>query len=301
MDDIYLMTVFVTVCDGLSFAGAARTLDLSAAAVTRAIQALESRRGVELLVRHTRRVTLSEAGRRYLEDARTILRLIAEAEAAASDANRVTRGHLRVTAPALFGRLFVVPGITDYLRRYPEMTVSATFVDRTVNLIDEGFDVAIRIGQLPDSGMKALKVGEVGRTACASPDYLSRHGVPQHPTDLHGHRTIATDVAAPHMVWKFGSRQSPMPVKLRPACSVTGSDAAIAAAELGVGIVYLPTYQVKEKMASGALTPVLTAFAGDTVPIHLLHRESRFGSSRVRNFIELLAERLRADQKVRTV
>ena len=296
MDDIYLMTVFVAVCDGLSFAGAARTLDLSAAAVTRAIQTLERRRGVALLVRHTRRVTLSEAGRRYLEDARTLLRLIADAEAAASDANVVTRGHLRVTAPVLFGRLFVVPGIADYLRRYPEMTVAATFVDRTVNLIDEGFDVAIRIGQLPDSGMKALKVGEVGRTACASPEYLSRHGVPQHPTDLYKHRTLAIDVAAQQVVWKFGSRQSPMPVKLKPACGFTGSDAAIAAAELGLGIVYLPTYQVREKMDGGSLTPVLTAFASDTVPIHLLHRESRFGSSKVRHFIELLAERLRAER-----
>jgi len=296
VDDIYLMTVFVAVGDGLSFAGAARTLDLSATAVTRAIQTLESRRGVALLVRHTRRVTLSEAGRRYLEDARAILRLVADAEAGASDANVVTRGTLRVTAPVVFGRLFIVPGIADYLRRYPEMTVSATFVDRTVNLIDEGFDIAIRIGQLPDSGMKAIKVGEVGRTACASAEYLARHGVPQHPTDLHKHRTLAIDVSAQQVVWKFGPRQSAMSVKLKPSCGFTGSDAAIAAAELGLGIVHLPTYQVREKMASGKLMPVLTAFAGDTVPIHLLHRESRFGSSKLRNFIELLTERLRAER-----
>ncbi|OWQ44169.1 LysR family transcriptional regulator [Roseateles noduli] len=296
MDDLYLMTVFVAVGDGLSFAGAARALDLSATAVTRAIQTLESRRGVALLVRHTRRVTLSEAGRRYLEDAREILRLVADAEAGASDANVVTRGTLRVTAPVVFGRLFIVPGIADYLRRYPEMTVSATFVDRTVNLIDEGFDIAIRIGQLPDSGMKAIKVGEVGRTACASPEYLSRHGVPQHPTDLHKHRTLAIDVSSQQMVWKFGARQSAMSVKLKPSCGFTGSDAAIAAAELGLGIVHLPTYQVREKMAGGKLTPVLTAFAGDTVPIHLLHRESRFGSSKLRNFIELLTARLRAER-----
>ncbi|WP_431049071.1 LysR family transcriptional regulator [Roseateles sp. L2-2] len=296
MDDLYLMTVFVAVGDGLSFAGAARALDLSATAVTRAIQTLESRRGVALLVRHTRRVTLSEAGRRYLEDAREILRLVAEAEAGASDANVVPRGTLRVTAPVVFGRLFIVPGIAEYLRRYPEMTVSATFVDRTVNLIDEGFDIAIRIGQLPDSGMKAIKVGEVGRTACASPEYLSRHGVPQHPTDLHKHRTLAIDVSSQQMVWKFGVRQSAMSVKLKPSCGFTGSDAAIAAAELGLGIVHLPTYQVREKMASGALMSVLTAFAGDTVPIHLLHRESRFGSSKLRNFIDLLTARLRAER-----
>ena len=296
MDDIYLMTVFVAVGDGLSFAGAARALDLSAAAVTRAIQTLERRRGVALLVRHTRRVTLSDAGRRYLEDARAILRLIADAEAGASDANVVTRGTLRVTAPAVFGRLFIVPGIADYLRRYPEMSVSATFVDRTVNLIDEGFDIAIRIGRLPDSGMKAIKVGEMGKVTCASAGYLSRHGVPRHPTDLHKHRTIAIDVSAQQMVWKFGTGQSATAVKLKPSCGFTGSDAAIAAAELGLGIVHLPTYQVREKLASGALVPVLTTFAGDAVPIHLLHRESRFGSSKLRNFIELLTGRLRAER-----
>lgn len=296
MDDIHLMTVFVALCDELSFAGAARRLDLSAAAVTRAIQALESRLGARLLDRQTRRVVLTEAGLRYLEDAREILRLIDEAEAAASDANRVSRGTLRVTAPVLFGRLFVVPGISDYLRRYPDMTVSATFVDRTVNLIDEGFDIAVRIGQLPDSGMKALKVGEVRRVACASPGYLSRMGRPVQPADLQHHRIIATDISAQHVVWKFGTGVSAAPVRLKPACAFTGSDAAIEAAVLGLGVVYLPTYQLKEQLGTGALTPVLTEFPGDALPIHLLHRETRFGASKVRNFIELLAERLRSER-----
>lgn len=303
MDDIHLMTVFVAVCDSRSFAGAARQLDLSAAVVTRAVQALERRVGAELLLRQTRRVTLSEAGERYLAEARTVLRLVAEAESAASQANGVSRGCLRVTAPVLFGRLFVVPGIADYLRCYPEMTVAATFVDRNVNLIDEGFDIAVRIGPLPDSGMKALKVGEVARLACASEAYLSRHGVPQEPSDLQRHRVIATDVSAHQVVWRFGPRSSPVTVKLTPACAFTGSSAAIAAAELGLGIVYLPAYQVTEQVASGRLTPLLAAHAGDALPIHLLHRESRFGASRVRNFIELLAQRLRAQaaQKVSTV
>lgn len=165
---------------GLASEGAARQLDLSAAAVTRAVQMLEHRLDAALLVRTTRRVTLSEAGQRYLENARTILRMVEDAEADVSNANVVTRGCLRVTAPVVFGRLFVVPGIADYLERYPEMTVSAAFVDRTVNLIDEGFDIAVRIGQLPDSDMKALKVGEVERVACASPAYLNRHGRPEH-------------------------------------------------------------------------------------------------------------------------
>lgn len=296
MDDLTLMTVFVAVGDGLSFAGAGRKLDLSPASVTRAIQTLESRRGVSLFQRRSRRVELSDAGKQYLEDARTILRLVAQAEAAASSSNVVARGCLRVTAPVIFGRLFVVPGISDYLRRYPDMEVSATFVDRTVNLIDEGFDVAVRIGLLPDSGMKALKVGEVGRSAYASAKYLSQHGEPGHPDDLQSHRIITTDVSAQSVVWKFGSRASPIPVKLKPTLGVTGSDAAIAAAVLGLGVIHLPDYQAREQVESGALVPILKAFPGDALPIHLLHRESRFGSSKVRNFIDLLAERLRLER-----
>ncbi|MDY0746765.1 LysR family transcriptional regulator [Paucibacter sp. R3-3] len=295
MDDISLMTVFVAVGDRLSFAGAARQLDLSAAAVTRAIQTLEQRRGTPLLVRSSRRVTLSEAGGRYLEDARTILRLLADAEARAVGVNAAPQGLLRVTAPVMFGRLFIVPGIADYLQRYPEMAVSATFVDRNVNLIDEGFDIAVRIGQLPDSGMKALKVGQVGRWAFASPEYLEKYGIPQHPLDLHQHRIIATDVSSSQSILRFGSRESPISVKLKSVFGVTGSDAAIAAALQGVGIIHLPVYQVKDQVANGALVPILREYSGESLPIHLLHRESRFGSSKVRNFIDLIADRLRAE------
>jgi DNA-binding transcriptional LysR family regulator len=295
VDDLYLMTVFVAVGDGLSFSSAGRRLDLSPATVTRAIQALESRRGVNLFLRRSRRVELSEAGKRYLEDARSILQLVAKAEEAVSSSNAVARGCLRVTAPVIFGRLYVVPGISDYLARFPDMKVSASFVDRTVNLIDEGFDVAVRIGQLPDSGMRALKVGEVVRSAYASPDYLSRHGEPRHPIDLQGHRTITTDVLAQSAVWKFGSRESPILVKLVASLGVTGGDAAIAAATLGLGIVYLPNYQVKEEVKNRVLQPILQDFSADAVPIHLLHRESRYGSSKIRNFIDLLAERLRIE------
>lgn len=296
MDELYLMTVFVAVADGLSLAGAGRALDFSTAAVTRAIQALETRRGVDLFVRPSRRVALSDAGKRYLDDAREILGLVARAEQAASSANVVARGCLRVTAPVIFGRLFVVPVIAEYLERYPEMAVSATFVDRTVNLVDEGFEVAVRIGQLPDSGMKALKVGEVGKSAYASPGYLARHGEPAHPLDLPGHRIVAADVSAQNVVWRFGPAAASTAVKLKPTLSVTGSDAAIAAAVRGAGIVYLPAYQAKEEVEQGALEPVLQAWSGDALPVHLLHRESRFGSAKVRSFIDLLAERLRAER-----
>lgn len=299
MDDLYLMTVFVAVADHLGFAGAARALDLSPAAVTRAIQTLEERRGTTLFDRNSRRVCLSEDGHRYLDDVREILRLVADAETRAASVNATPRGHLRVTAPVVFGRLFIVPGIAAYLRRYPEMSVAATFVDRNVNLIDEGFDVAVRIGPLPDSGMKALKVGHVGRAAFASPGYLARHGTPQHPSELQQHRLVTTDVGISQSVLRFGTRESPITVKLKSIFSATGSDAAIAAAREGVGIVHLPAYQVKDSVADGTLVPILDEFSGDFLPIHLLHRESRFGSSKVRHFIDLVAECLRAEPSLR--
>lgn len=297
MDDIYLMTVFVAVGEELSFAGAARRLDLSSASVTRAIAHLEKKRGVTFLQREARQLRLTEVGRRYLEDARAILQLVKQADETAVGTNIVPRGHLRVTAPVAFGQLFVVPGITDYLQRYPEMKISAIFVDRNVNLIEEGFDVAVRIGQLPDSGMKALRVGQVRRCTYASPGYLAKHGVPTHPADLRQHRVIGTEISAPGVVWKFGARNAPVSVKLTPLLSVVSNDAAIAAALLGIGIVQLPSYHAMDAVNKGLLCPILNDYASGPIPIQLLHRESKFGSSKVRSFIDLLGARLRAEER----
>lgn len=297
MDDIYLMTVFVAVGEELSFAGAARRLELSAAAVTRAIAHLEKKRGVAFLRREARKLRLTEVGSRYLDDARAILKLVKEAEDTAIGTNIVPRGHLRVTAPLAFGRLFVIPGIADYLERYPEMEISAMFADRNVNLIDEGFDVAVRIGQLPDSGMKAVRVGQVRRCAYASPGYLARHGEPAHPADLQRHQVIGTEMAAPGVVWKFGARDAPLSVKLKPVLSVVSNDAAIDAALLDIGIVQLPSYHAMDAVAKGLLRPVLKDYARGPFPIQLLHRESKLGSSKVRSFIDLLSARLRAEHQ----
>lgn len=300
MDGMYLMTVFVAVAGKLSFADAARTLDLSPAAVTRAINHLERKHGTRLLERSTRLVRLTDAGMAYLDHAKTIIALLKDADAAARGINIAPRGHLKVTAPVLFGKLFVMPGIADYLQRFPDMEVSALFLDRTVNLIDEGYDVAIRIGQLPDSGMKALRLGQVRRVLCASPAYLAKNGVPRQPGDLQGHCIIGTDVPAQQVNWRFGSTSSttPVTVKLKPRLNVTSNDAAIEAAKLGFGIAQLPSYQIATQLAAGELKLVLDEHGGDPVPIHLLHRESKFAAARVRSFIDLLGQRLRADARV---
>ena len=203
MDRLDLMTVFVAVAEEQSFAGGARRLGMSPPAVTRAIASLESRLKVRLLTRTTRYVRVTEAGQRYLEDARRIISEVDDADESVAGINGEPKGLLSVTAPVLFGKLFVMPGIVEYLTRYPDMNVSAVFLDRIVNLLEEGLDVGIRIGELPDSSLNAIPVGHVRRVTCASPEYLAKHGMPQHPTELTKHYLVAAQSMSPANEWKF--------------------------------------------------------------------------------------------------
>ncbi|MNH02507.1 HTH-type transcriptional regulator DmlR [compost metagenome] len=294
MDQIHLMKVFVAVGELESFAAAARRLDISPAAVTRAVSALEDMLGVKLLQRTTRSVRLTQAGGRYLEDTRHILASISEANEAAAGINATPKGELAVTAPILFGKKFVMPSIVRYLQRYPEVDVSAYFLDRIVNMVEEGMDVAVRIGPLPDSGLKALRVGRVRRMLCASPEYLARHGVPQHPSDLPAHAVIATTNLSPRAGWRFGVTDEPTLVRIKPRLTVTSNDGAIAAAVGGLGIARLLSYQVVDEIASGQLQVLLADYEEAPWPIHVLHRESKHGSAKVRMFVDLLAHELRA-------
>ncbi|WP_306579022.1 LysR family transcriptional regulator [Pseudomonas sp.] len=296
MDQIHLMKVFVAVGELESFAAAARRLDISPAAVTRAVSALEDQLGVKLLLRTTRSVRLTEAGGRYLEDTRHILASINEANAAAAGINATPKGDLAVTAPILFGKKFVMPCVVRYLQQYPEVDVSAYFLDRVVNMVEEGMDVAVRIGPLPDSGLKALRVGRVRRMLCASPDYLARHGVPKHPSDLAGHAVIGTTNLSPRAGWRFGVTEEPTMVRMKPRLTVTSNDGAIAAASGGLGIARLLSYQVADELANGQLQVILAEYEEAPWPIHVLHRESKYGSAKVRAFIDMLAQALRAQQ-----
>ncbi len=292
MDQIHLMRVFVAVGELESFAAAARRLGISAAAVTRAVGALEESLGVKLLLRTTRSVRLTEAGSRYLEDSRNILASLREANEAAAGVNAAPRGNLAVTAPMLFGKFFVMPCIVRYLQTYPEVDVSALFLDRVVNLVEEGMDVAVRIGPLPDSGLKARQVGQVRRLLCASPDYLARHGTPRHPSELAQHALIAANGVGAGLEWKFREAQVPLSIRVKPRLNVTSNDAAIAAANAGLGIAHLLSYQVADDLVAGRLRTVLEDFEETPWPIHVLHRESKYGSAKVRAFIDLLVSML---------
>ncbi|WP_238280690.1 LysR family transcriptional regulator, partial [Methylobacterium goesingense] len=192
MDRWQAMRVFVRVAESGGFAGAARQLGMSPPAVTRAVAALEDRIGTRLLTRTTRTVKLTEAGGRYLEDCRRILAEIEEAEAAASGSTVTPSGTLTVTAPVQFGRLYVLPVITEYLARHAAVSARALFLDRVINMIDEGADAGIRIGPLADSGLTAIRVGTVRRVLCAAPDYLDRHGAPATVRDLRDHAVIGS-------------------------------------------------------------------------------------------------------------
>lgn len=295
MDRLHLMSVYVAVVEAEGFAGGARKLHMSPPAVTRAIAALEERLGVKLLNRTTRYVRMTEAGQKYYEDAKRIIALADEADDAALGINAEPRGQLAVTASVLFGRLHVMPGIIEYLRRYPAVEINALFVDRVVNMLEEGVDVAIRIAELPDSSYRALRVGSVRRVLCASPDYLDAHGIPQTPDDLLKHRIILARGLNPNNEIRLLDDGQTQTVKLQPILSVSDNDSAANAAMAGMGITRLLSYQIAEPLQTGRLKIVLSEFESPPVPIHILHREGRHSSAKIRAFVDLMAERLRAE------
>lgn len=295
MDRLHLMTVYVAVAEEEGFAAAARRLAMSPPAVTRAISALEDRLGVKLLQRTTRHVRVTEAGERYLDDARRVIAAADEADEAAVGINAQPRGHMTVTAPVLFGRMYVMPGIVDYLRQHPETSVSALFLDRVVNMLEEGVDVGIRIGELSDSSYRALRVGHVRRVICAAPSYLKRHGIPQTPQELRQHQVIVASSLSQNIEWRFVEQGEPLSVRIKPRLTVSSNDGAIEAACLGLGVTRLMSYQVAPLLAAGKLKVVLSEFESPRVPIHIIHREGRHASAKMRAFIDLMAERLRAE------
>jgi DNA-binding transcriptional LysR family regulator len=295
MDRFHVMAVFVAVAEEESFAAAGRRLRMSPPAVTRAVAGLEQRLGVRLLTRTTRLVRTTDAGARYLEDARRILHEADEADEAAAGINATPRGHLAVTAPMLFGKLYVMPIITAYQRTFRETTLSALFVDRVVNLLDEGLDVGLRIGSLPDSSLRAIRVGQVRRVICATPGYLKKHGLPKTPADIARHQIIAATAVSAGSEWTFANGKQKIGVKLNPRILVNTNDGALEAAKDGFGLTRLISYQVASELASGKLKTVLAEYEEAPLPIHVIHREGRHGSAKVRSFVDLAVEKLRAN------
>lgn len=291
MDRWQAMRVFVRVAETGGFAGAARQLHMSPPAVTRAVAALEDRIGTRLLTRTTRSVRLTEAGGRYLEDCRRILAEIEEAEAAAAGAGATPSGTLTVTAPVQFGRLYVLPVVTEHLARHPAVSTRALFLDRVINMVEEGVDVGVRIGHLADSGLVAIRVGSVRRVLCAAPDYLDRHGTPTTARDLRDHAMIGSGAT--------GSRATGSAAGTpRPRLTCNTIDGVLAAALAGQGIAQLLSYQVAPSVAEGRLRLILDAPDSGAMPVHVVSAEGRRAPAKVRSFIDLAVARLQADPMV---
>ena len=298
MDRFQSLQVFVKVAERGGFAAAARELAMSPPAVTRAISALEERIGTRLLLRTTRSVRLTESGERYLLDCRRILADLEEAEDAAVGSHAAPRGELRITAPLLFGRIHVTPILGDFLDHYPLVNAQTIFVDRIVNLMDEGLDVAIRIGHLPDSSLIAIRAGTVRWVLFASPQYLKKRGFPQQPADLANHRLIQSLSVETASEWPFQENGKPRVIRIEPRLRMNTNDAVAELVARGWGISRLLSYQIAPHLADGRVQTVLREFEMPPLPIHVVHQEGRMVSTKVRAFVDYMVDRLRADPAI---
>ncbi|NVZ69777.1 LysR family transcriptional regulator [Pseudomonas costantinii] len=293
MNRLESMSVFIAVVDAGSLSAAARHLGMPLATVSRKVAELETYLSTRLLHRTTRQLLLTDAGASYLAACRQILEDIGEAERAATGEYAVPKGELVVTAPIVFGRLHIVPVVAEFLAQYPEININLMLTDRVVHLMEEQCDVAVRIGDLPDSSFKATQVGMVRRVVCASPQYLETHGVPAAPQDLTTHSCITFEVLASVGAWVFGAGKSEQTVPVHSRLSVNTAEAAIAAAALGVGVIRVLSYQVADAVQKGDLQVVLQPYESAALPISLVHKGQAPLPLKVRAFLDFVTPRLR--------
>lgn len=299
MDRLQTMAVFVSVADEGGFAPAARGLNMSPPSVTRAVSELEARLGARLLHRTTRSVRLTEAGQRYLADCRRILAEIDAADDQAAGIHAAPSGMVTVTASVRFGHIVLLPILLELLDRHRDLSVSTVFVDRVAHLIDEGIDVAVRIAELPDSSLTAIRVGSVRRVLCAAPDYLAARGHPDAPADLSDHAIINFAIMAPGGEWALVKDGKAHPFRPPSRLLLNTADAAIAAAVAGRGITRVLSYMIADQVASGALAIVLEDYEPPAVPIHVVHKEAGQTSARVRAVVDHFVRRLRLHPALR--
>lgn len=291
MDRLDLIAAFVAVVEQGSFAGAARELGRSPAAMSRAMSALEERYAVQLLHRTTRAIALTDAGERYFEQAKRFLSDYDELEKAIQGERVVPKGKLTITAPVVFGRLHVLPIVASFLAEHSAVEIDLVLLDRVVSYVDEGIDLGVRIGQLPDSSLKATRVGSLRRVFCASHEYLARNGEPKNLDDLDRHTiVVATGSSVQQTEWlskRGGMRRT-------SKLTVNSVDAAIAAACAGVGVARFLSYQIEAAEKQGLLTRILLDEMSPPIPIHIMRPAGRHSSLKSALFIEKATRELRA-------
>jgi len=285
MDRLETMTIFLRVVDRGSFSAASRDLGVPLATVSRKVNELEAHLGTKLLVRTTRKVTLTDVGSAYVASTRRILDEIDETERIAAGEFHVPRGELILTAPVLFGRLHILPIVTEFLVAYPQINVRLLLTDRNLHLIEDHVDVAVRIGPLPDSTMIATRVGLMRTVVCASPKLLAGQGVPQSPEDLAGLPCVNFELLSPASAWPFRP--------IRPRLSVTTAEAAVWAAAQGLGVTRVLHYQCADAINDGSLRIILANFEVEPLPVHLLHAARGALPAKLRVFLDFAAGRLR--------
>jgi DNA-binding transcriptional LysR family regulator len=291
MDHLERLRTFVAVAEEGGLASAARRREMSAPAVTRALASLERHLGVSLILRTTRSLRLTEAGEQFLADTRRVLAELDAAEAAVTGQRLRAQGLLSITAPELFGQRHIAALLFEFLDRHPEVHARLFFTNRVVHMIDEGFDVALRIGSLPDSGLTAVPVGAMRQVLVAAPAYLRRHGTPRTPADLGRHRSIGFMVEGQaRSAWFPGDRSAAEPTE---RLIVNTNAVKVAAAVAGQGITRALAYQVADEVGSGSLRVLLSRYEPAPVPVNLVYPAGRAATAKVRAFVQHVAPRLR--------
>jgi len=295
VDRLEAMSLLVASVESGSFSAAGRKLGVPLPTVSRKIADLEAHLKTRLLVRSTRNLSLTDAGASYLPSCKHILELVDEAEAHASGEYSVPRGELTLSAPIVFGRLHVLPVVSDFIATFSEITVRILLTDRNVHLIDDHIDMAVRIGNLPDSTMMATGVGSIRRVVVASPAYLAAHGRPKTPADLEKHSCVSFSVLASGPTWTFAESAEGHGKSVRPFArlSVNTAEAAIDAALAGVGLTNVLSYQVARHVSEGKLKIVLQRYEPAPIPVHILHTGQGPLPLKMRRFLEVAAPRLR--------
>jgi len=290
--------VFVAVVEANSFTKAARKLGLTKSAVSRRVSDLEDELGVRLLQRTTRRLSLTEAGARYFEHARHALLEAQAAEDAATELQRVPRGRLRINAPMSFGRLHVAPMIPSFLDRYPEIHIDMTMEDRVVDLVEGGYDLAIRVGSLPDSSLVARKLAPSHNVVCATPAYVRKHGSPKNPDALVDHDCLLYAYFSEANEWTFIRDGRQQTVRVSGSYRVNNSEALREAVIQGVGVARIPTFIVGPDIAENRLVPLLCDYTMPAQDIYAVWPERRHLPTKVRVFIDFLSERIGGERPV---
>lgn len=303
MVDLLSLQTFVRIADGGSLSAAARATGRSLPAISRSLVQLEADLGVRLLHRTTRRIHLTDAGVQYLERCRRILAEVDDANASVSNLDRSLAGPITLTAPILFGQLHIAPVVTEFLGLHPEVSVSLMLSDALSNIVEEGIDLAVRIGRLQDSGLVARKLGEVRRVVCAAPAYLKRRGTPKTPKDLANHSCLQFGALSPTPYWEFHEAGKPRQVRVQGNFSSNQGAPVIEAARAGLGIVFVLSYQVQELVAKGELRVVLQAYEAPPIPVSVILPSGRLQPARVRALADFLQASIGAKNlaKLRTI